>query len=341
MAATIKDISRQTGLSLATISKYLNGGNVLEKNRALIDQAVAELDYTVNEAARSLKTKHSGYIGMLIPSLTNSFMMSMVNHVQAAVRAEGWGMSLCCLHSGSAPQRQEEEREATRFLMQKGIDGLINMPMNEDGIHLKEVLEAGIPVTLIDKNIVELAGRVSAVVIDNVGACRMLTDELLNAGHRRIAAVFDERNNYTVSRRHEGYRDACLQRGFEPDPSLCFFMDHQNAGEVREQLLARIRQHEVTAVLTGSESRLRYVLRLFREENIRIPEDVSLASIDGVPDFDLAEITSAVQPKEELARAAGELACASARAAIRGEEYLPQLRTMNAWLFRGRSIRPC
>ncbi|WKB35747.1 LacI family DNA-binding transcriptional regulator [Terrilactibacillus sp. S3-3] len=74
MAATIKDIARQTGLSIGTISKFLNGGNVREKNRRLIEQAVGELNFHVNEMARGLKTNRSKTIGIIIPSLDNFFL---------------------------------------------------------------------------------------------------------------------------------------------------------------------------------------------------------------------------------------------------------------------------
>ena len=78
MAATMKDIANKTGLGLATISKYLNGGSVREKNRLAIEKAIAELDFTVNEFARSLKTSKSKTIGVLIPELSNVFITSVI-----------------------------------------------------------------------------------------------------------------------------------------------------------------------------------------------------------------------------------------------------------------------
>lgn len=339
MPATIKDISQKTGLGLATISKYLNGGNVLEKNRILIDEAIKELDYTINETARNLKTKHSGYVGLLIPALSNTYMMKIVNNVQAVVRAEGWGLSLCCLHSGTSEQRRQEEIEAARFLLQKGIDGLINMPMNEDGCHLNCIIEAGIPVTLIDKNITELAGKVNAVIIDNVGACRTITDELLNAGHRKIAAVFGGRTNYTASRRYEGYTDACRQRGFEPNPDTTFFLEQgKNNNEIRNRIVSLVRNKEISAILTGTESLMRFVLDVLKDEGIKVPQDISFASIDGGPDSDFPEITSIVQPQNEITTLAGELACSNVNAVFNGKDYVKQIRTFNAKLYKSNSI---
>ena len=78
MAATMKDLARETGLGLATLSKYFNGGNVREKNRLLIEAAVKKLHYVPNEVARSLKTQQSRVIGVIIPELSNAFITSII-----------------------------------------------------------------------------------------------------------------------------------------------------------------------------------------------------------------------------------------------------------------------
>lgn len=338
MPSTIKDIAQYTGLSIATISKHINGGNVLEKNREMIEEAIKALDYSVNEAARSLKTKRSGYVGLLMPALTNQFMMEIVNNIQAQMRAKGWGVSLCCLHSGSSEQRKKEEYEAVRFLLRKGVDGLINMPMNEDGGHLKEVLNKGIPVTLLDKHIAELAGQVNSVVIDNVGACRQLTDELLNAGHRRIIGVFGTTDNYTSSRRYEGFLDACRQRGFDPDPNDIIFKDggtkEENAKKFHESI-----KNGATAVLASAENEMRFALKELRRCGLSYPEDISLAGFDGGPDTQYIGITAIVQPKEELSSLASDIMCQNLEAVAQERVFLPQLRTLSAHLYEGKSIK--
>lgn len=75
--ATIKDVAKYTGLSIATISKYINGGNVLEENRKKIEEAIKVLDFRVNELARGLKTNRTMTVGVLIPSLENIFLLAL------------------------------------------------------------------------------------------------------------------------------------------------------------------------------------------------------------------------------------------------------------------------
>ncbi len=82
MASTIKDIAKQTGLSIATVSKYINGGNVREKNKVVLKKAITELDYKVNEIARGLKTKRTMTVGVLIPSFENTFFTKIVSNIE-------------------------------------------------------------------------------------------------------------------------------------------------------------------------------------------------------------------------------------------------------------------
>ena len=79
MAATIKDIARATGLSVATVSKFLNGGNVLEKNRVLLEQAIREQDYHINEYARALKTNRSRTVGFIVPKFGDVFSSELAS----------------------------------------------------------------------------------------------------------------------------------------------------------------------------------------------------------------------------------------------------------------------
>ena len=93
--STIKDIARETGLSLATISKYMNGGHVLEQNRERIEAAIAKLDYKVNYFARGLKTNRSMTIGVLLPTISSPFFGQVVAALDAQLRRRGDHCVVC------------------------------------------------------------------------------------------------------------------------------------------------------------------------------------------------------------------------------------------------------
>lgn len=248
MAATIKDIAQRTGLGLATISKYLNGGHVKPANQAAIEEAIRALDYKVNETARNLKTRRTGYVGLVLPALNNRFMMEIVNEMQYELRRCGLGSALCCIPSGNMEERLQGEMEAVDFLLQKGVDGVINMPLNEDGTHLTRLLNQRIPVTLIDKQIPELASQVSAVIVDNVAAARQATDELINAGHRHILGLFLNAQNYTARRRHEGFCDALKERSIPLEGTRTLFHDMKDDAAFQARVIETLREMKPTAI---------------------------------------------------------------------------------------------
>ena len=95
MGATIKDIAKRTGLGLATISSYLNGGNVREKNRIKIEEAIKELHFEVNEVARGLKTNRTKTIGIVIPELNNIFFAEIITEAEDILRSHGYATIIC------------------------------------------------------------------------------------------------------------------------------------------------------------------------------------------------------------------------------------------------------
>ena len=120
MAATIKDIRKKTGLSLATISKYLNGGNVLPENREKIEKAIQSLHYEVNEIARGLVTNRTRTAGVVVFSVESLFNGILLHHTGDILRKAGYGMLIC--DSGNSPER---EAENIRFLLSKKVKGTV------------------------------------------------------------------------------------------------------------------------------------------------------------------------------------------------------------------------
>ncbi|MGN1020252.1 MAG: LacI family DNA-binding transcriptional regulator [Aristaeellaceae bacterium] len=341
MAATIKDIAQRTGLGLATISKYLNGGHVKPANQAAIEEAIRALDYKVNETARSLKTRRTGYVGLLLPALNNQFMTDIINEMQYELRLRNLGSALCCIPSGNAAARRQGEMEAVDFLLQKGVDGVINLPLNEDGAHLTRVLAQHIPVTLIDKQIPELASQVSAVIVDNVSAARMATDELINAGHRRILGLFLAPQNYTARRRHEGFCDALRERSIPGDSARALFYEQSSDEAFRATVAETIREMGPTAVLATTSSLTRTAVQVLDSLGLRIPEDVSVIGYDGAGTVDSVgmKLYSVVQPTRDIGVIAAQIMAMQIDAIARGKAMQPQVRTLSARMISGASLR--
>ena len=166
----MKDIANKTGLGLATISKYLNGGSVREKNRLAIEKAIAELDFTVNEFARSLKTSKSKTIGVLIPELSNVFITSVITVLEDILRQNGYGIIVC-----DSRTDEERQKDAIEFLLSKMVDGIVMMPVGNDSKCLKPALDKKLPVVLVDRTIPSLENQVGEVMVDSRGIARECT----------------------------------------------------------------------------------------------------------------------------------------------------------------------
>ncbi|MEF2801053.1 MAG: LacI family DNA-binding transcriptional regulator, partial [Acutalibacter sp.] len=184
MAATIKDIARETGLSLATISKYLNGGNLREKNRAAIEAAIKKLDYHVNEYARGLKSKKSRTVGVVLPEISNLFNMKIVAVFERVLQENGYSVIVT-----DCQNNLEQEASSVDFLLKKQVDGIINVPIGSSSRHLRPAVEKKVPILLLDRPLEDLNGVASCVLIDNRGAARLGVRRLLQAGHRRIGVL--------------------------------------------------------------------------------------------------------------------------------------------------------
>ena len=228
MASTIKDIARETGLSLATISKYLNGGSLREKNRQAIEQAIRKLDYHVNEYARGLKSNRSRTVGVVIPELSNLFITQIISVMEGVLQEKGYSVMVCDCRSDP-----ERECRAVRFLLEKRVDGLINMPIGA-GAHLGPALEEELPVLLLDRPLPLLAGRVSCVLSDNEGAARTAARRLLEAGHRQIGIIVGPTDIFTSQLRLKGYREALEEYGVAPCENLIAYSDYTVQGGYRQ-----------------------------------------------------------------------------------------------------------
>lgn len=304
MAATMKDLSRETGLGLATISKYFNGGTVREKNRVLIEAAVKKLHYVPNEVARSLKTQHSRVIGVIIPELSNAFITSIISSMEDILRKQDYAVIVCDCRSD--PKR---EKDAVEFLLHRRVDGLINMATDTTGAHLKAPLASGIPVLLIDRLIESLRGKVSAVIIDNVHAASQAVEKLTSLGHRQIGLVLGSPNLYTTNQRLTGYLNALNEAGIKPTEEYIRYGDYTMDGGYQAVLdLLKLKNRPTALFVTNFEMTLGTMLAL-QHNGVRVPEDLSVIGFDKLELFGeiFPNLTLIRQPQLSIGREAANL----------------------------------
>ena len=332
MPATMKDIARETGLGLATISKYFNGGQVRPRNRKLIEDAVRKLDYVPNEFARSLKTRQSRTVGVVIPELGNAFITSIVTTMEDILRKHDYAVIVCDCRSD--PQR---EKEAVDFLIHKRVDGLINMATDMTGVHLLSALKAEVPVVLIDRLIKALRGKVSAVVVDNAEAADQGARFLMEQGHRDIGLLLGNEGLYTTALRLKGYLDALDDFAVQPREELIRYGNYTMEGgyaAVRE--LMALDKRPTALFVTNFEMTLGAMLAL-NEMDIRVPEDLSVIGFDKLDVFGaiFSHLTLVKQPQNVIGQQAARLILSM----MTDEDVPAQIVTLSTQLHEGTSVR--
>lgn len=297
MAATMKDIARQTGLGLATISSYFNGGNVREKNRIKIEAAIEELHYEVNEVARGLKTNATKTIGVVIPELNNIFCSEIITGMEDVLRSHGYATIICDCRTN-----RELEKEAVDFLTRKRVDGIINMPVDVTGSHLEAFQNTGKPIVLIDRRIQGL--ECDSVLVDNQKAARDAVELLIKNGHRQIGMIGGPRDVFTAQERLKGYCKAHEQAGIPVRESLICHGDYTIQGGVHslEELVKR--NKDMTAVFVANYEMTMGAVIGVNELGIRIPDQLSMIGFDNLQ-FARAcspKLTIVSQPTQEIGR---------------------------------------
>lgn len=302
MAATIKDVAKQTGLGLATISSYLNGGNVREKNRIKIKQAIEELNFEVNEVARGLKTNRTKSIGIVIPELNNIFCAEIITEVEDILRSRGYATMICDCRTD-----EKREHEAVEFLKKRRVDGIIIMPSGHKGEHLQTFVKSNTPVVVIDRKLKDL--DCDCVLVDNQKAAENAVQKLLEAGHRKIGMIAGPKEVFTADERRKGYCRAMEQAGVGILEKLIVHSDYTIAGGVASMRKLIEQNPDLSAVFVSNYEMTMGAIIELNERHILIPEQLSFIGFDNI-EFARAcapKLSIVAQPTKEIAKHVAQL----------------------------------
>ncbi len=322
MTTTIKDIAKYTGLSISTISKYLNGGNVLERNKKLIEEAIQTLDFKVNEMARGLRTNRTMTVGVLIPSLENIFFTSIVSNIESMLLKEGYSTIVC---DYKEDPRLEEKK--LQFLFDKMVDGIVLMPVPGNDNLVKEIIARGTPLVLIDRLVNDVDCDV--VLVDNLNASYNAVEQLIIRGHRRIGIIVGPQNIYTAQERLKGYIRVFEDYGLKVDPNLIKYGDYQIESGYHLLLeLMKIDPPPTAVYVTNYEMTIGSIIAI-NENNIRIPDDISFIGFDNQ---DLTRIVKpalsiVVQPVQQIGETAAKILLKRMRKDQKGFPVVTRLKT--------------
>jgi LacI family transcriptional regulator len=304
MRVTIREVAREAGVSVATVSRVLNGsGPVSAEADKRIREIAARLDYAPNEAARALIRSRTHTLGVLLPDLHGEFFSELIRGIDQRARHDGFHVLLSSFHS------DPREMEGALRAMRGRVDGLLLMAPDVTTRASLTDLSADRVIVLLNPPARDEAPH-DAVCVDNVGGARAMTKHLLSLGHRRIAIITGNKGNHDAQDRLRGYRAAMRAAKITRDPDLEVAGDFTEAsGYAAAQVLLSGRSRPDAIFATNDAMAVGALLAL-RDAGVRVPEDVALAGFDDVPmaRYLTPALSSVHVAIDELGRRATDLA---------------------------------
>ena len=284
MSVTMKNIARKCGVSVATVSKVLNekDEDVSDLTRELVKKTSKEMGYVMNALARSMKTKNTKTLGIMMPDIKNAFYTDICRGAEDMAMKSGYSLFLC-----NTDDKIEKEIHYLEKLMEKQVDGIIIIASMERDTKMEEIQKMNVPFAVLNNN-THYPGWSVQVMADNENGMREAVNHLASLGHRKIFYLAGETMLPFNADRLKGYKEGLADWSIPYDEYLlgstefsleaakCYFKLHGLP-------------EGVTAVCTGNDLMALGVLQWAYEAGLRIPEDLSLVGYD---DSIFARVTS-------------------------------------------------
>lgn len=288
---TMKDVAREAGVALGTVSKVVNGLPVGEEYRVRVEKAIEKLSYRVNSYAKGLRSNKTFLIAVIMPNLVNPFFSGLVNCINKALTARKYRMLFYA--TDFDPQ---QEQELVLLAEQQKVDGIICLSYNPD---LK--VPASVPLISIDRY---FGALISCVSSDNYGGGRLAAEKLVENGCRNLAFIrTGSRITSEPNKRKDGFINACEDLG------VSYALKIVEDGTPYSAFEDFLREHthdgrlEFDGIFCATDLLAYQIINSLKGMGLRVPEDVQIIGFDGVRHFGDLELfcSTIVQPIGEIA----------------------------------------
>lgn len=292
---TITDVARQAGVSMATVSRVVNGNNnVKETTRKKVMAVIDKLHYRPNAVARGLASKKSTTIGVIIPSMTDLLYANLAKGIDDVASMYKYNILLTSLNKGIV-----SEQQLFNELLAKQVDGIIYMGESVSPELHKEMINSRVPVVFAGA--IDDSGKIASVNIDYRTAVRDVVQLLINNGNQQIAMVADDLSNSINGKyRLQGYRDALEQAGLTYSSSNVFETVYNlQAGAA---VWDAIHESGATAVYVANDLLAAGIVNAAETTGVKIPEDFELITSSNtiLCDVTRPKMTSIAQPLYDI-----------------------------------------
>lgn len=305
---TIKDIAKQCGVGVSTVSRAINNHpDINPETRKMIMQVIEETGYIPNNSARNLKRTDAKCIAVLVKGITNPFFSSMIQIIEEEAQSGRYALVLRHVEA-----HEDEVDVALELEKEKRLSGIVFL--GGRFIHSEEkIAKLNVPIVFSTIGI-DVSGRTgkaefSSIAVDDRLESKKMTEYLLDLGHTEIAFITERPEEAIGRRRLDGYREAFMGRGVPiREQLICYVQDEldhfsmENGYITTKKLLES--GEKVTAVYAASDSLAIGACRAVLEDGKRIPEDISIVGYDGIAlgEYYHPKLTTIKQPVEEMAK---------------------------------------
>lgn len=301
--ATIRDVARRAGVSVATAARALGGyGYVSAGTRRRVLRAASLLDYHPNAIARSMIKGRTHTLAVVVSDNSNPFFATVVRGIEDVVLGHGYAIMLC-----NADENPDKEALYLRMIREKRVDGLILSPSGGPRALLSSLIRHGTPVVLVDRLVPGI--KTDAVINDNRAGARTAVRHLIELGHRRIGFITGPHRLFTARERLEGYLETLRAAGLPIDERLILEGDFKERGGY--ELVSRFLEirPQPTAVFVANNLMTLGVLLRLKERGVRIPQQLAVVGFDDMPWAPILTppLTAVAQPSYQLGTAAAQL----------------------------------
>lgn len=299
--ATIIDVAKMAGVSKTTVSRYLNAqsqGHMSDETQKRIKDAIEELNYTPNNAARSLKGKSTKVIGLILNDLTNSFFLQMVQGIEAELHDSGYNILMC-----DANLDPKKEIECLKMLEQRKIDGILIVGVNLPVEHLKSI-SIDVPVVLLERN--SGNSKFDSVTIDNYHGAYAAIEYLIQGGYQKIAHIQGVQASMMAQERKNAYLDCLSEHGYSRRDDYIVDGNYKLEGGYEAMEFLMNIEDRPDAVFCANDTSAIGAMRFLIENGYNVPRDIAIVGYDDIPVSLLVTppLTTVRQPVLELAKIA-------------------------------------
>ncbi len=275
VSVTMRDVAREAAVSVATVSRVLNGkGPVHRDTERRIQRIAKRLHYVPHPVARSLITRRTLTLGVLLPDLYGEFFSEVIRGIDLSARRSGYHVVVSSSHS------DREETEDMIRAMRGRVDGMIILYPGARPPTLRSNLPDRFPAVLLNN---PGSRSFDSLSIDNFGGASAMVRHLVGLGHERIAFIRGPAENRDAAERLRGYREAVRACGVDVSESLEIPGDfRESAGYDASKRILEIRPRP-SAVFAANDSMAIGLLYAFREDGVRVPEEFAVAGFDDIP----------------------------------------------------------